>query len=86
MSFFHRYIPWYKIKFQPEGKFLGIKEKAKITWSFDLLYGFKFSSRDNQYYSYSIRENHLSEKYEFLAVFPRSEYNTTYWKVDFPLE
>ena len=75
------------IRFSPAGKFLGVAHGAAISWDFHEVHGLEFRGKGNQVYTYSARGKHgLSEEFDFLALFPRKEGDTDYWRVVFPVE
>ena len=74
------------IRFLPAGKFLGVEHGAAISWDFYEVHGLNFRGKGGQVYTYSTRENGIREEYDFLAVFPRKDGNTDYWRIEFPVE
>ena len=74
------------IRFHPAWKFLGVARRAVISWDFYEVHGLEFRGKGGQVYTYSTRENVVREEYDFLAVFPREEGDTDYWRVEFPVE
>ncbi len=75
------------IRFSPAGKFLGIAHGATISWDFYTVHGLQFRGKGDQVYTYSTRDEHgFSEEFDFLAIFPREEDDTDYWRVVFPVE
>jgi hypothetical protein len=74
------------IRFSPAGKFLGVAHGAEISWDFYEVHGLDFRGRGGHLCTYTTRDNVIPEKYDFLAVFPRKEDDTDYWRVEFPVE
>jgi hypothetical protein len=75
------------IRFRPAGTFLGVAHGAAISWDFHEVHGLQFRGKGNQVYTYSTSgEYEASEEFDFLAVFPREEDDTDYWRVEFPVE
>lgn len=74
------------IRFLPPGNFLGVAHGATISWDFYKMDGLDFRGKGGLFYSYTTRENGVPEEYDFLAVFPREEGDTNYWKVASPIE
>jgi hypothetical protein len=75
------------IRFLPAGKFLGVAREATISWDFYDVHGLRFRGKGSEVYTYSIPNEHgISEEFDFLAIFPREENDTAYWRVAFPVE
>jgi len=74
------------IRFRPAGKFLGVAHDAEISWDFYEVHGLKFRGTGGQVYTYFSSDNAVREEYDFLAVFPREDGDTDYWRVEFPAE
>ncbi len=74
------------IRFNTAGKFLGIAHGATISWYFYKVHGLDFRGKGGKVYTYSTRENAVRKEFDFLAVFPREEGDTDYWRVVFPVE
>ena len=74
------------VRFQAAGRFLGITHGASISWEFYRLHGLHFRGKGDTVYTYSCSDSLIPEEFDFLAVFPRKEANTTYWRVEFPVE
>ena len=74
------------IRFSPPGKFLGVEHGAEISWDFYKVKGLDFSGKANTKYTYTTRDKGFLEEYDFLAIFPREEGNTDYWRVKFSID
>jgi len=74
------------IRFRPAWKFIGVTHGAAISWDFYKVHGLKFRGKGGIVYTYLTHENVVREEYDFLAVFPREEGDTNYWRVEFPVE
>ena len=74
------------IRFSPAGRFLGVAHEASVSWDFYEVRGLEFRGKGGQVLTYWTTDNVVREEYDFLAVFPRKEDDTDYWRVEFPLE
>lgn len=74
------------IRFSPPGEFLGVEHGAEISWDFYKVNGLDFSGKANKKYTYTSRDKGFPEEYDFLAIFPREEGNTDYWRVKFSID
>jgi len=73
------------IRFRPSGRFLGVAHGASVSWDFYEVHGLEFRGKGDQVLTYWTTDNVVREEYDFLALFPRKQDDTDYWRVEFPL-